>query len=82
MTNLMALAVVGCEAVGSLRVVACLVILGSSDYADAPKKDTWHGYASATVAAYIHRCSSICPTDRVRRCSAPMRANNPVSLIR
>lgn len=40
------------EAVGALSNFPCLVIRGISDYCDSHKNDQWHGFASASAAAY------------------------------
>jgi nucleoside phosphorylase len=59
-SNLMALSVVECEAMGASCPVPYLVIRKISDHADSHNNDDWHGYASAVAAAYVRYCSSIC----------------------
>jgi nucleoside phosphorylase len=43
------------EAAGALIDFPCMVIRGISDYCDTHKNDIWHGYASATAAAYARQ---------------------------
>ena len=40
------------EAAGLMDSFPCLVVRGIADYADSHKNDVWHGYASATAAAF------------------------------
>ena len=40
------------EAAGTIGSLPCLVIRGTSDYADSHKNDEWQGFAAATAAAY------------------------------
>ncbi|GAB1207272.1 hypothetical protein APSETT445_005985 [Aspergillus pseudonomiae] len=49
------------EAAGLMDHFPCLVIRGISDYAEFHKNDQWHGYATATAAAYAKELLSVVP---------------------
>ena len=49
------------EAAGLMDHFPCLVIRGISDYAEFHKNDQWHGYATATTAAYAKELLSVVP---------------------
>lgn len=57
------------EAAGVMNDFPCLVIRGISDYADSHKNDRWHGYASATAAAYARQLFFHMPVDEVKQCA-------------
>jgi hypothetical protein len=42
---------------------------GISDYADSHKNDGWHGYASASAAAYARQLFFHMPVDEVKQCA-------------
>ena len=56
------------EAAGVTNDFPCLVIRGISDYADSHKNDGWHGYASASAAAYARQLFFHMPVDDVKQC--------------
>ncbi|KAE8346111.1 hypothetical protein BDV24DRAFT_177004 [Aspergillus arachidicola] len=49
------------EAAGLMDHFTCLVIRGISHYAEFRKNDQWHGYATATAAAYAKELLSVVP---------------------
>ncbi|KAE8135104.1 hypothetical protein BDV38DRAFT_145027 [Aspergillus pseudotamarii] len=49
------------EAAGLMDHFPCLVIRGISNYAEFHKNDQWHGYATATAAAYAKELLSVVP---------------------
>jgi nucleoside phosphorylase len=57
------------EAAGVMNDFPCLVIRGISDYADSHKNDGWHGYASASAAAYARQLFFHMPVDEVKQCA-------------
>lgn len=57
------------EAAGVMNDFPCLVIRGISDYADSHKTDGWHGYASASAAAYARQLFFHMPIDDVKQCT-------------
>lgn len=57
------------EAAGVMNDFPCLIIRGISDYADSHKNDGWHGYASATAAAYARQLFFHMPVDEVKQCA-------------
>jgi len=57
------------EAAGVMNDFPCLVIRGISDYADSHKNDGWHGYASASAAAYARQLFFHMPVAEVKQCA-------------
>jgi nucleoside phosphorylase len=57
------------EAAGVMNDFPCLVIRGISDYADSHKNDGWHGYASASAAAYARQLFFHMPVEEVKQCA-------------
>lgn len=56
------------EAAGLMNMTSCLVIRGISDYADSHKRadDAWHGYASASAAAFAKEYINVIPASGLK----------------